>query len=296
MITVCIPVYNVDVSALAAALKSQAEGISAEIILIDDASEPGYREINSALQDERIQYHELEKNIGRAKIRNLFTKHANDDHLLFLDCDSVVFSENFLSDYAAALKEHPGHVICGGRIYEPKPPKRSKRLHWKYGIRKESQPVNVRRQEPNRSFMTNNFLIPIQILRDIPFNENLSGYGHEDSLFGYDLSRNGHNILHIDNPVLHGDLQTNREFLDKTKEAVHNLVRITDMLEDDPGFFDSITLLRTVQNIEKRKLAGILRTVSFCTIRLFKGILSLGCASLKLLDAYKLGLYLRLKK
>jgi glycosyltransferase involved in cell wall biosynthesis len=296
MISICIPVYNLDVRQLAEALEKQAKNVSAEIILIDDGSQMQYRELNKEITGEVIQYHELEENIGRARIRNLFAGYAKYEHLLFMDCDSVIISECFLSDYSLALSSHPDQIICGGRIYDPVPPEGDRKLHWKYGTRKESQPVEIRKKDPNRSFMTNNFLIPIGILKDIPFNENLRMYGHEDSLFGYELAEKGHEIVHIDNPVLHGELQTNREFVDKTREAVQNLVFISEMLKDDPGFADSITLLRTARNLESRGVAGLIRIISVLSVPVAKMLLRLGWSSLKLLDIYKLGLFVILKR
>ena len=144
--------------------------------------------------------------------------------------------------------------------------------------------------------MTNNFLLPAHVLKEIPFDERISGYGHEDSLFGYELSRKGFEIVHIDNPVLHGELETNREFVNKTAQAVKNLAVITKMLDNDPVFSDSITLLRTVNRLESRSMAGIIRRLSIISNPVIRWILGRGITSLKLLDVFKLGLYLRLRK
>ena len=56
--------------------------------------------------------------------------------------------------------------------------------------------------------------------KKISFNERLSGYGHEDTLFGYELNKNNIQIHHIDNPVLNGHLDTNEAFLLKTEEGL----------------------------------------------------------------------------
>ncbi len=296
MISVCIPVFNADVRKLADSLIAQAGRIPSEIILIDDGSDAAFREMNRELKDKGVRYFELGENIGRSRIRNRFTGHAIYKYLLFLDCDSVLPSAQFLENYAEALARFPDHVICGGRIYLAEPPDHSRSLHWKYGIRKESQPVQVRRKDPNRSFMTNNFLLPMKVLKEIPFDERLSGYGHEDSLFGHELGKKGYEIIHIDNPVVHGELELNGAFLDKTREAVQNLVSITGMLNGDPGFTGSISLLQTVSRLESTGLKGIVRMASYLSVPLSEWLLRRGLISLKLLDVFKLGLYLRLKK
>ena len=296
MISVCIPVFNVDVRKLTKSLISQAVNIPVEIILIDDKSQQEIRQLNRNLKDTGIQYHELEENIGRASIRNRFREYANHEHLLFLDCDSVIISDTFLSDYVETIREFPGSVVCGGRIYGTTPALRNRRLHWKYGTIKESRPAGLRKIDPNRSFMSSNFLLPLTVLREISFDERLSDYGHEDSLFGYELSKAGKMIIHIDNPVEHGELETNREFIEKTREAVQNLVKITRMPDVDPAFADTISLLRAARKFEDRGFAGILRLLSFLIVPLSGWILRLGCTCLNLLDAYKLGLYYTNKK
>ncbi len=68
------------------------------------------------------------------------------------------------------------------------------------------------------------------------------------------------------------------------------------MLKDEPGFSDSITMLRTVRRLDIRGLAGIFTRVSILSNPLFKWNLRHGINSLKMLDALKLGLYLRLRE
>jgi len=307
MISVCIPVFNVDVRKLAETLSDQAEdlrseGIPVQIIFLDDRSLEEYRELNQSLHklgkdsQRSIIYQELEKNIGRSAIRNRFIEYASHPYLLFMDCDSDIPTENYLRNYVLAVKDFPEKLICGGRIYPQDPPARNRRLHWKYGILKESKPAEIRKKDPNHSFMTNNFLIPVKLLREILFEERLSGYGHEDSLFGYELLKKGEEIIHIDNPVLHGVLESNSGFVDKTGEAIQNLISITGMLEDDPEFTTTITLLSTVKNLESKHLAGFIRILSLIYVPISRMLLRSGVTSLKMLDFYKLGLYLTLKK
>ena len=293
MISVCIPVYNYDVRKLAESLKQQTGDVSAEIILLDDGSGGKYKEINRQLGAGDIIYLELEKNIGRSRIRNRFTEYAKYGHLLFLDCDSEIISEFFLSDYFEAMRNNPEQVICGGRVYPGEKPGRRYRLHWKYGTRRESQPVEVRKQHSNRSFMTNNFLIPARVLREIPFHEKLVGYGHEDSLFGYELYSKGIDIRHIDNPVRHGQLETNAEFLAKTEEAVRNLAMITSQIEKSPVFAVTISLLRAAEKTRNNGMSLPILALHKILRPLIRWSLSHGLSSLSLLNFHKLGTYLR---
>ena len=274
----------------------QAPGIPAEILLLDDGSDESFREINRSVRGQGIRYAELPGNTGRAAVRNRFAGLAGYGHLLFLDCDSEILSADFLSRYARALKENPGSIICGGRIYGEKSPGRKYRLHWKYGKFRESRPLRDRLRDPARSFMTNNFMIPFEYLKDTPFDERIRGYGHEDTLFGFMQSRKGRNILHIDNPVLHGDLETNPVFVAKTGEAVRNLVRITRLPGIDHGFQDTVTLLSSAQKLRGAGWGGIALFLSRIWVPVSVRLLRGGYGGLKMLDSYKLGLFLILSR
>ncbi len=71
-LSICIPVYNQEVRALVDALQKeiQSDALDAEIILIDDASQEKYKNLNASLSVNQNIH--LPKNIGRAAISNLF--------------------------------------------------------------------------------------------------------------------------------------------------------------------------------------------------------------------------------
>ncbi|HEY0261442.1 MAG TPA: glycosyltransferase family 2 protein, partial [Chitinophagales bacterium] len=226
MISICIPVYNFDVSRLINELVKQASelNVESEIILIDDCSQK-FKEKNRYFDklSSRIHFYELSENIGRARIRNLFLDYAKFDYLLFLDCDSLVEKNDFLATYFEVIKQE-SLVVCGGRVYPKERPERAKLLRWKYGVFRESQTAEVRKLNPNKSFMTNNFLIHKSVFQQIKFDERIRQYGHEDTLFGLALQKKNITITHIENPIVNGDIETNSEFLRKTKESIVSLV------------------------------------------------------------------------
>ncbi|MBN2614212.1 MAG: glycosyltransferase [Bacteroidales bacterium] len=258
-----------------------------EIILIDDDSRPEYKKRNSQFSD-RLQYIELKKNIGRAAIRNLFADYARYDHLLFLDCDSLIEVPYFLKNYADSIRENPEAVFCGGRIYGEKPSEQSKSLRWKYGTYRESKSFQLRNRNPYRSFMTNNFLIPKKVMISVHFDERLKDYGHEDTLFGYELMKNGIPVLHIDNPVLNGHLEDNATFLLHTEKAIANLVTILNFLENDRNFLQEVGLLRFYFRF--RYLGWLIRLKFFLFQPLLKNLLERGRAGVLIFDVYKLGI------
>lgn len=291
MISICIPIYNFDVRRLVEELVRQISSIDVpcELVLIDDCSAEEFRKINESVCTP-FNYILLPENVGRAKIRNLFLQYAKYDFLLFLDCDSVIVNPNFILDYTVNLIQVEQNVICGGRIYPQKCEDRERMLRWKYGVMKESQPAKVRQMNPDKSFMTNNFLIHRSLLAQISFDESLEGYGHEDTLFGFYLKQRGIEIMHIENPVLNGDIEPNREFLQKTESGIDNLCRIVRKLNFDKAFIADVSLLRFYGKIRKCHLAGLFN-VFFSIKRPFvKWMLIHGFNWIWLFDFYKLGL------
>ena len=291
MISICVPIYNFEVSPLLDELALQMANTeeAVELILIDDCSSSEYKAINKS-HCNTYKYIELEKNIGRAKIRNLFLDYAQYEHLLFLDCDSLIPSKSFLSNYLKAIKEDKNTIICGGRVYDSTKPDSNKLLRWKYGIERESLSCEERKRQPNKSFMTNNFLISKTLLQEIKFDERLSEYGHEDTLFGFELKKRGIEINHINNPVLNGDLEYNTEYLEKTEVGIHNLISILDYVNHDPDFIQDISLLNFYSKPSIKKLIPFI-IILFPFLKPFiKFFLINGFISIRLFNFYKLGI------
>ena len=109
MISVCVPVYNFNITALVDELLKQSAQINVptEIIVIDDCSNLFKDENQKVSKD--AKYIELSENIGRAKIRNRFLEYAKYKFLLFLDCDSLVVKNDFLLKY---LDAQIGRASC----------------------------------------------------------------------------------------------------------------------------------------------------------------------------------------
>ncbi|MEA2041460.1 MAG: glycosyltransferase [Bacteroidota bacterium] len=293
MLSILIPVFNCDVRKLVAELHRQSEQakIQYEILLADDGSEKKIKEQNRELtQFSNVILNELPKNIGRSKIRNLLAEKASYDFLIFMDCDAAVPSEDYIKNYLSFAR---GEIlVCGGRIYEPDQPEDPDfSLAWKYGKCREAAKAEVRNRNPNRSFLTNNFFISKSIFSTIRFDEQLKGYGHEDTLFGYELKKAGIRINHIDNPLIHVGLEKNEEFLNKTKTGIRNLKYIAESY-NLPDLFKEVKLWRTYKQI------GILKYFVGFLLDLFNSLIKAQLTSknpsLFLFDLYKLGYLSRL--
>lgn len=228
MLSIVIPVFNHDVRPLVTTLMKQCNklDIPYQILCFDDGSEQKYRYLNKEIAFWiNVNYTELGENLGRSRIRNWLGKSAFFEYILFLDCDSVVKNKNFIKNYIAHLPTNG--AIHGGRAYQPKRPRAKKKiLHWEYGVKRESLPAKKRNKSPYMNFHSNNFLIPEAIFKNHLFDEQVKGYGYEDLLYAFDLQKKNIGILHIDNPVIHDGLEMNNVFLNKTKNAIQNLVHL----------------------------------------------------------------------
>ncbi|MCX7985413.1 MAG: glycosyltransferase [Bacteroidales bacterium] len=299
MITVCIPTYCYDVRELVSELRRQAQQVDVEfeIVVIDDGSPKEWQQKYETISD-MAKFIFLPQNVGRAAVRNLFLHHARNNWLLFLDSDVLPVDSLFLKQYVDTIKKNPSvEVICGGIQMPPKPDDRKQILRWYYGLKRESRSAEQRNRNRYQSFMTGNFCIRKTILQQIPFDERLVRYGHEDTLFGYRLMQHGISIKHIDNPVFHLQLEDADQFLKKTEIAVSNLYYISKtLLQLDYLFISQNKLLRKAYQFKRYGLSG------FCGVlfSLFQPIISWLLTQRKpllwLFDLYKLGYLCRIMR
>ena len=170
-LSVCIPIYNFDVTTLVKNLHQQliASKIDFEILLMDDGSKAKFQTINNSLRQlAKCVYIPLTQNVGRAAIRNQLAAFAKYPYLLFMDCDAKA-PDDFIQKYIQEINKET-EVIVGGRSYQRTPPKNSKQqLRWQFGFNREVFSAEERNWKPYSSFLTCNFLV-----KKKSFNTSLS--------------------------------------------------------------------------------------------------------------------------
>jgi glycosyltransferase involved in cell wall biosynthesis len=246
----------------------------------------------SKLDNEGVRIITSERNIGRAAIRNRLASEAKGDYLLFIDADAMIpgTAEAYLLKWIPML----GHssVICGGTLYHDSPPGDPDRmLRWRYGKWREQKKASERNKHPHRSFSAFNVLIEKSVLAKIRFNEELRQYGHEDTLFGYQLNKAGIDITHIDNGLMHEGLETNLEFLEKTRLGIENLSMLCDVVTDKKTFSNTVLLLNAYN---KLSLLGMTRVLAAIFIKYRERMeirLDSADVSLKLFAFYKVCMF-----
>jgi glycosyltransferase involved in cell wall biosynthesis len=263
-ISLLIPVFDYDIVALVHSMKGALGKIPefCEILIGDDGSSQEYKKKYQALAGDGVRVITSEKNIGRSAIRNRLALEAAGDYLLFIDADTMIpgTALAYISKYIPAMAM--AKVICGGIIYPESPPgDPDKLLRWKYGKWREQKKASERNKYPHAGFSTFNVLIEKSVFSRIRFNEELKQYGHEDSLLSYQLKKAGIDVLHIDNGLVHEGLESNKEFLDKTKLGIENLSKLYDKVTDKRAFSETVSLLRYYRRLSYLKLTLILADI-----------------------------------
>jgi glycosyltransferase involved in cell wall biosynthesis len=287
-LSILIPVFNREVSVLVHSLLAQllAWPGPAEINLLDDGSADEFKAQNRVLATlPGVAYRELPANVGRAAVRNQLAISAKYEWLLLLDNDSSLPDQQFIVRYVQAQAAGSAALFIGGTTYEATPPADpALRLRWLYGRAREMRPAAERQRDASGQLSINNALISSRLLKDFPLDERLSGYGHEDTKLGLELSRAGVVVRHIDNPVLHDGLEPAAVFLAKSQQAVHNLAQV---LHTD-GLGAATRLVQTAERLRRVRLAGPAQATLGKLEPLLRRNLLSASPSLQALDALKL--------
>ncbi|HNQ69517.1 MAG TPA: glycosyltransferase [Bacteroidales bacterium] len=297
MLNICIPVYNYNVNSLVKSLHEQClnENIEFKILVFEDGSDLEFVEINKSVSNFLEVSHLINTtNIGRSAARNYLISQTEKGKILFIDCDSIVPDKNYIRNY---INNFDKQIVCGGTIYEASQKQAGHELRYKYGINREMIIAKQRNINPNKAFATNNFMAAKEIFDKVCFREFLQKYGHEDSLFGYELKNNQIEIFHIDNPVIHNGVETNDVFLQKTEDGLKNLIIIENSQEIDKVFTKEIRIVNTYLQLKKYALNWFpLFFYKIFKNNIKKHLLVSKNPSLYLFDLYKFGYYCELKK
>ena len=252
MLSILIPVYGESVTRLVTELVRQGRALEIpfELIVLDDGSTEEIKNENQAIAEiVEVSYENLPENLGRSAIRNLLGSRTKFPYLLFLDCDSYPKHSDFLKKYTEHLA--PNLVLVGGTDYAASAPN-GKELHWMVGSQREVVPVTERMRDPHHGFSSFNFLVPKAVFKKIKFDDTITGYGHEDTLFGWSLKEAGVDVLHLENRLTHLGLDGASIFLEKRRTAIRNLL----ILQKKYSNMDT-RLLRTYARLSRMGLRPV---------------------------------------
>ena len=164
------------------------------------------------------------------------------------------------------------------------PPEKNKTLHWKYGVKIESK-------KKKKIFSSHHFIIHKNAFKKIKFNEEIIDYGHEDTIFWIDLKKENYTFEFIENPLTHIGLETNEQYIKKTKSALKNIYLLNKKYD-----LKNTSIIKTHIILSKFYLNYIVLLVFNLTEKnILKNLLS-GKPSLILFQMYKMGYFFRLTK
>lgn len=289
MLSVLIPTYNYLVISLVKSLHQQLleQKIPFEIISFDNGSESKLNLKNEEINKINFcKFISLNNNGGRSKIRNLLAQNAKYDWLLFLDADVLPVSEKFIKNYLETTKTNIQKVVYGGLKYDDIKPSKDKLLRWVYGKNREEIPLKTRNLNPSQHFSSANFLINKTVFNKIQFDEELTEYGHEDTLLAISLKNKNIEIHQIDNPVFHMGLDVNNIFIEKSKKAIENLMYLQKQQKIKSN---EIKLLKSFENLKKIKLNSIISFFYKKYSKKMESNLNSNKPSLFIYDIYKIG-------
>ena len=288
MLSILIPTFNYDITALVAEVHKQSKScnIPFEILVFDDAStDLEVRKNNASINVlKNTSYTILKSNIGRSAIRNKLAKSAQYSWLLFLDADVIPVNNHFVLNYVNSLSDSKP-IIYGGISYKEERPNQSQLLRWVYGKKREALNSGIRKKDIYVSFLTLNFIIRKDTFEKASFNENTPNLRYEDTLFSYDLKRKKIPITHIENPVCHLGLESSKIFLSKSKESLDALNLFLNQKLIDHKY---MKISRVKNRLQKFKLDLLLSTIYPLLKKRFEKNLLSNTPSLFIFDLYRL--------
>jgi glycosyltransferase involved in cell wall biosynthesis len=226
MLSVLIPTYNYNIQELVKLLSYQLSNVDFdyEILVLDDCSTR--QDLITSNQNitnlPNCFFYRNDNNLGRTATRQKLAKLAKFDYLLFMDADVLPKNNDFIKNID--IKKQTNDVVFGGVSYSGKKPEPDQMLRWKYGSARETKSVQERNLKPYLSIISQCFLIKKALFVEVNgFLHNQYGL---DVLFSQKLENKKATIQHIDNPIIHFGLETNKAFIEKTIKGLKTLFEL----------------------------------------------------------------------
>ncbi len=229
MVSVCIPLYNRDISDLLRALVSQLSALKEnwEIIIADDGSDKHYIQRNTdtlkSLDLSNIRMEVNENNVGNSENRNILARKAKFPWLLFMDSDVLPVKEDFIEKFITSFQTTSKNIVGARLLY---PEDKSYTLRVKFGNKHEVVHDWNEKVNPKTLLRGPTFAIRKESILAKPFPELPEDYGYVDTFFF--LQFEDEEVEIIDNQVFHLGIDTNEKYMQKIDKAVRNAKFISE--------------------------------------------------------------------
>lgn len=285
-LSILIPSYNWDCTKLVNDLLEQIPE-DAEIIVGNDksTSEEAIKAYHKIASLKQCRVYEPTENLGRSRIRNKLFELSHGQWILFIDCDTEIDSPNFISNYLKNSEEHPADVYYGGMKNTAECPQGCE-LRWTYETEASKRlSLEFRQKHPFDSLTTQNFMISREAFVQTGFMEEITNYGYEDTVLFMNLEKLGKRVFHLENRLIHLDIDTNRSFLAKTREALRTLYSLPE------NMWPQTRMVTLYQRLKKYHMHRVVALIHLFLLPLTRRILCSKFVSLKLYQFYKLGYF-----
>lgn len=228
MLTIAIPTYNFNILPLVERLLYLCNNskIVFEIICYDDGSS----DKDSLIENKKINqlkhctFYFNNINKGASFSRNWLIEKSNFENILLIDDDMMPEKDCYVNNYLPYLNSN--YEIIYGGLYYKKNFDKSKMLRYIYGKKREALNVKQRYNKKYVITMFNNTLFNKGLIKKIKFDESISKYGYEDLFFMLSAEKLNINVKHIENSIAHLNDDTSKEFVEKFKNSINNLIKL----------------------------------------------------------------------
>jgi glycosyltransferase involved in cell wall biosynthesis len=263
-LSVLIPYYHDDPSALLAALHTQHDpqrdpqrdplrnrAHNVEILLYDDGTQD--EDINTKLRqivdttDQPIRLFIATTNTGRSAARNHLMHEARASWVLFLDADMRPLHSDFLARYLSEIKKGNSDIIFGGFRVADSADTPATELHRVLSLQSDCLDAPTREKSGPQYVCTSNLCVRKDVLDDEPFDTTFKGWGWEDSEWAA-RAVTKYKLKHLENAALHMGLENTETMLARFRDSADNYVRFTNK---HPDLARSLTLYTLSQRLKK---------------------------------------------
>ena len=287
MFSIVISVFNYDCTELVKELihSCSVANIDYEIIVGNDCStDPSVTTALEAIDRmPRCRVFNEEHNVGKAYMLYHLADIARYPYLIIIDSDARLLRDDYIERYLEAATSHD--VVSGHVVVLKEALRADNQLRYRYEFAAEGErALDYRRKHPYKNLCTINLLIKRSVFLATPFPKDCYQYGYEDTILGIDLQQMGVEIYHIDNPLIHNQIDSNQSFIAKTHKALHVLAGLA------PFYQERIRISATALKLRRWHMLWAVRLWH----RLFGAIerrLLLKHPTITLFNIYKLGYF-----
>lgn len=229
-LSIVTPFHKNNPALLLEILARQSKGLLAELIVIDDGS--GSQQLLSQVTASidafpvPATFITLHQNQGRSAARNRLMEQAQAPYILFLDSDMAPDSETFLQDWLDLIERTKPTIAYGGFTTQQVPDVPELALARALAERGDCLSSRERVRRGPLAVATSNLLVRADIMREVSFDSDFSGWGWEDVDWALRAAAAGFAIAHVPIPATHMGLDIPEVLLDKFAKAGPNFRRI----------------------------------------------------------------------